>query len=103
MLGGNPITAALASTLNRSWMQSSYNVENSLTTNDQNANLYMWSHSADPVSSLRAGLSLTTRYYTGGEQLQITFKTTLTQTYTVDLYAYRQAIHEMTSIGVRKV
>ena len=103
LLGGNGISAALASTLNRGWMQSSYNVENSLTTNDQNANLYMWSHSADPVSSLRSGLSLTTRYYTGGEQLQITFKTALTQTYTVDLYAYRQAIHEMTSIGVRKV
>ena len=40
----NPITAALASTLNRGWMQSSYNVENSLTTNDQNANIYQWSN-----------------------------------------------------------
>lgn len=45
------ISGALASTLNRDWIASSYNVKNSLSVVDTGANFYMWSHSPDPVSA----------------------------------------------------
>ena len=96
------ITGALASTLNRDWIASSYNVENSLSTIDNGANFYIWSHSPDPVSALRSGLSLGSKRYTGREQLVITFRSTLLAPVVVDVYGYREAFMETSLLGIKK-
>lgn len=97
------ITGALASTLNRDWIASSYNVENSLVPSlDSNANFYMWSHSPDVVSALRNGLSLGSKRYTGSEQLVITFGSTLVAPVVVEVYGYREAFMETSLMGIKK-
>ena len=96
------ITAALASTLNRDWIASSYNVENSLSVVDNGANFYMWSHSPDPVSALRAGLSLGSKRYSGSEQLVINFRSVLTTPVVIDVYGYREAFMETSLLGIKK-
>lgn len=97
------ITAALASTLNRDWIASSYNVENSLVPSlDSNANFYMWSHSPDVVSALRNGLSLGSKRYSGSEQLVITFRSTLVAPVVVEVYGYREAFMETSLMGIKK-
>ena len=96
------ISGALASTLNRDWIASSYNVENSLSTVDNGANFYMWSHSPDPVSALRSGLSLGSKRYTGSEQLVITFRSILLTPVVVDVYGYREAFMETSLLGIKK-
>ena len=96
------ISGALASTLNRDWIASSYNVENSLSTIDNGGNFYMWSHSPDPVSALRCGLSLGSKRYTGSEQLVITFRSVLLAPVVVDVYGYREAFMETSLLGIKK-
>ena len=97
------ISGALASTLNRDWIASSYNVENSLVPSlDSGANFYMWSHSPDVVSAMRNGLSLGSKRYTGSEQLVITFRSTLVAPVVVEVYGYREAFMETSLMGIKK-
>ena len=96
------ISGALASTLNRDWIASSYNVENSLSIVDNGANFYMWSHSPDPVSCLRSGLSLGSKRYSGSEQLVVTFRSTLISPVVIDVYGYREAFLETSLLGIKK-
>ena len=96
------ISAALASRLNSTWILSSYNVENSLSTVDNSANFYQWSHSPDPVSALKSGLSLGSKRYTGSEQLVVNFRSVLTAPMTIDIYGYREAFMESSLLGIRK-
>ena len=96
------ISCALASMLNRDWIESSYNCENSLSNIDNGANFYIYSHSSDPNHSLKSGLVLGSKTYSGSEQLQITFKSVLTSTMNVDIYGYREAFLETSLLGIKK-
>ena len=96
------ISCALASMLNRDWIESSYNCENSLSAVDNGANFYFYSHSSDPNSCLKSGLCLGSKKYSGSEQLNIVFKSVLTATMNVDIYGYREAFMETSLFGIKK-
>ena len=88
--------------LNRDWIESSYNCENSLSALDNGANFYIYSHSSDPNGALKSGLCLGSKKYSGSEQLNIVFKSVLTATMNVDIYGYREAFMETSLLGIKK-
>ena len=101
-ISGN-ITHAMSTCLNRGFMQSSLCTENYLSTNNQNMNLYFWSHSIDPVTTLKNGVSLGSRRYNGNDTLTKNFMTSLTAAVIVDVFGYREIMIEQTVNGIRKI
>ena len=95
IVGGQMLPASMcANMLNRDWCKSSYNTETSFSLNDQSANFYIWSFSADPVAVLSNGQCLTSRRMTGSEQLQLVFQSALLSQVQVDVYAYNECVLE---------
>ena len=91
--------------LGRNWTKSSYLSETALniTANNNNANVYIWSFSASCTETALTGTDLNTYRFTGNEQLQITFTTTLTAGVTVDVYAHMASLVEVSHNAVRKL
>lgn len=103
-VGGVPIPASYASLLlNKDWMKSSYNTETSFGTTDNKANVHMWSFSADPVASISGGLALTSRRFTGGEQLVLTFPAALSSGVQLEVYAYVESIVDQSLSSIKKI
>lgn len=102
--GGLPVSAQTASLfLNKDTCKSSYNTEVSFGTTDNAANYYLWSFSADFISSM-GGQCLGSRRFTGNEQLQLTFNATfaaLNVPCTVDVYAFCESVLEQ-GVGYAK-
>ena len=104
IVGGQAIPAAYAvNLLNKDFCKSSYNTETSYGSNNQSANVFCWSFSADMISALTHGQALSSRRMTGQEQLILTFPSTLTSPVQVDVYAYAESIVDMTLTSVRKI
>ena len=101
-VSGN-ITHAMSTLLNRNYVQSSLYTENYLSVNNQNMNLYFYSHSIDPVTSLKNGVSLGSRKYNSNDTLTINFMTTLTAAVIVDVFGYREIMIEQSINGIRKI
>jgi hypothetical protein len=103
IVGGQDLQASLcANLLNSRWCRSSYNTETAFRTNDNSANFYCWSFSADPVSSLSNGQALGTYKFTGQEQLVITLPAAFAGQLAVDVYANIQMILHSTPYSVKK-
>ena len=104
LVGGQPLPSSFAlNLLYKDWMKSSYNTETSYGTNNQGANVYMWSFSCDPVAALTDGQALSTRKFTGGEQLVLNFPSALATNVTVEVYAFMESVIEQTLTSVRKI
>ena len=104
LVGGQPLPAQYcANGLNRDWCKSSYNTETSFGTNNQGANFYCWSFSADPISALSQGQVLSARKFTGGEQLQVTFPSALANTVQLEVYAFMENILDQSLTSVKKI
>ena len=104
IVGGSALPASFAANiLGKDWMKSSYNTETSFGTNNQNANVYMWSFSADPVSALTNGQCLSSRKMIGQEQLILNFPSAILTNMQVDVYAMTESMLEMTLTGVKKM
>jgi hypothetical protein len=84
------------------WCKSSYNNETAFGTNDQYANFYCWSFSADPIASLTNGQALGTYRFTGQEQLVINLSAAATANLQVDFYGYNEMILATTPFSVKK-
>jgi hypothetical protein len=104
IVGGQVLPASLcANILNMGWCKSSYNTETAFGSNNQNANIYMWSFSADPVAALSQGQCLTSRKFYGQEQLQLNFASALGSQVQVDVYAMVESVLEQTPSSVKKI
>jgi hypothetical protein len=104
IVGGQVLPASLcANILNAQWCKSSYNTETSFGLNNQNANVYIWAFSADPVGALSTGQALTSRKFYGQEQLQLNFLAPLAGQVQVDVYAMVESVLEMTPLSVKKI
>lgn len=104
LVGGQPLPASYASNLlNKDWFRSSFNTETSFGTNNQNANVYMWAFSADPITAWNQGQVLSSRKFQGNEQLVLNFPTVLLSQVQVDVYASVEVVLEQTLSSVRKI
>lgn len=103
LVGGQPIPHALSVWLNSKFTKSTYTSENSLSTTNNNANVYIWSHSADMVATLRDGLALNSRRYQGSETLVVNFGSSLGAGVTLDLYSFSEIIIQQTPTGFNKI
>ena len=104
LVGGQVLPASMcAQVLNRDWCKSSYNNETAFGINNNGANVYIWSFSADPVAALSQGQALTSRRMTGQEQLQLNFTSALAAQVQVDVYAMVESVLETTISEVRKI
>ncbi len=89
--------------LGRSWTKSSYLGETALSTTNNGANVYVWSFSASAHETAESGIDMNTYRFTGNEQLQITFATTLAAGVTIDVYAHMNSLVEVSSHSVKKL
>ena len=101
--GGITISHSQAVTLlNREWSQSSYTSEVALSGTNNNANVYLYSFCSDPVELMHSGQASGYMQFLGSEQLQITFASTLGANVQVDIYAYNEAVVEVSHNSVKK-
>jgi len=104
IVGGQAIPSAMALLyLGRDWSKSSYLSETALGTNNNGANVYIWSFSANAVETAKSGVDMNTHKFNGNEQLQITFTSSLAAAVTVDVYANISSAVEVSSNAVRKL
>ena len=104
IVGGQnvPNTMALLY-LGRDWSKSSYLSENALNTTNNGANVYIWSFSADCAETAITGVDMNTFRFTGSEQLQINFVSSLAAGVTIDIYAHMASVVEVSSNAVKKL
>ena len=103
LTGGQSIPSTLATNiLNSGWVKSSYNTEQGFGPVDSKANMYMWSFSADIISSLEHGRCLGSRKFNGNEQLQLVLPTN-GNALTLDVYAIGENILEQTEFSIKKI
>ena len=107
---GQPISDALSlNYLSQYWSNSSYLSETATGSNSQGtivnngANVYCWSFSSDPMSSLNSGKLLSSRAFQGNEQLQITWTSSLATNVQVEVYAMCESILEQGSMTIKKL
>ena len=104
IVGGQFIPNTLALLyLGRSWSKSSYLGETALSTNNNGANVYIWSFSADASETATTGVDLNTYKFTGNEQLQIIFVGSLAAGVTVEVFAQIASAIEVSHHGVKKL
>ena len=103
--GGVQITHAEALLLlNKDYVLSSYTTENSLSsTNNNNANVYIYGFSGNVPDIVHTGRSYGYHYFQGNEQLLINFNASLSQNVQVDVYAYCDAAVEQSLNYVKKI
>lgn len=82
--------------------KSSYLSENALGITNNNANVYVYSFSADCVESADSAVSLGTHQFTGAEQLKVTFTGALGANAQVDILAYTEALLSLGQNVVKK-
>ena len=100
--GGSVITSAFNLTQQmRWWCESTFPVEGLTGTN--NSNCYMYSFSVDPSSSVKSAQHLTTKSFSGNEQLIINYTAALSGTYNIDVYALVEQALEQTISYVKLV
>jgi hypothetical protein len=104
IVGGQQLPSALVlNQLSKDWVQSSYLTETVTGLINNYSNVYCYSFASDPINSLKHGIPSGNHRFTGNEQLQITFTASLGTPYQIDVYAFSEAIIEMTASTVRKV
>jgi hypothetical protein len=110
IVGGQAITSQMAlQYINSKLCKSSYTTENSIGSNqtgvvqNNGANIYCWSFSSDLQAALKDGLCLNSYTFTGSEQLQITFASSLAATIQCDVYAFCESYLEQGVSYVKKV
>lgn len=101
--GGQPISNSQALLiLGSNNTVSSYLGETSLGSTNNNANVYIYSFSADCSESANNAVSLGAYNFTSSEQLQITFSSALGSAVQVDVFAYVESIVAFTRGTVKK-
>ena len=105
IVGGQDILSGLAlNYLNKFWCQSSYSQETSIGLTDNNANVYCWSFSADPVQAFNTGQLLGSKQFTGAEQLKINFNSgSVTSNFTVSVFAMCESAVEQGMSYIKKL
>jgi hypothetical protein len=104
IVGGQMIPASLAANLlNKDWCKSDYYSQTSFGTNDQKANFYCFSFSADIIDAVSHGKCLSSRKFTGQESLVINFASALGAAVQVDCYALVESILEISPSSVKKL
>jgi hypothetical protein len=102
--GGLPLPATLCSNyLNPMSSKSSYPAETAYGTNDQKAYYYSFAHSVDLVEALTVGKCLSSRHYTGTEQLQLTFPSATATALQLDIYAFTETIFQNSETSIKSI
>jgi hypothetical protein len=103
--GGVQITHAESLLLlNKDYVLSSYSTENSLSsTNNNNANVYIYGFSGNVSDIIHSGRSLGYHYFQGNEQILLNFNSQLTANVQVDVYAYCDSAIEQHQTYVKKI
>jgi hypothetical protein len=70
------------------WTESSYLYDP--ITSTSNAYVYIWSFSSNPNLSSKHGIFGNSHTFTGTEQIQINFLTTLSASYNISIYAQQE-------------
>ena len=103
IVGGQPISNSEALLIIGSQhTQSSYLGETALGATNNNANVYLYSFSADCIESMNSAVSLGTYNFTGSEQMQCTFASALSAPVQIDIYGYVESIVAFTKQSVKK-
>lgn len=103
IVGGQPISNSEALlVIGNDNCRSSYLAETALGVTNNNANVYIYSFSADPADSAENAISMGTHNFSGNEQLKITFTGSLGAAVQVDVYAYTEAILALGKLSVKK-
>ena len=90
--------------LNKDYTLSSYCTENALsTTNNNNANVYIYAFSGNVSDVIHSGRSLGYHYFQGNEQILLNFNSQLTANVQVDVYAYCDSAVEQSTNYVKKI
>ena len=98
IVGGQAIPSTLALTIyNRDWLSSSYTAET------PNNNVYLYSFGASPSQTMWTGKIYNHHNFIGSEQLQINFKSALTSSVQVDIYAQVNAYIKSSANDVKKI
>ena len=104
IVGGQPLSSALAlQVLNQYWIESSFTTETSLGLTDNKSNVYMYSFSADPVTSMKNASQYTARSFYGNEQLQITWANSLVNPVQVDVFCMMNSVLEQGAGYIKKM
>lgn len=102
-IGGQPIVNSQALLMiGNEVSKSSYLSETALGLTNNNANVYVYSFSADCCETARDGVSLGTHNFSGSEQLKLTFVSSLGAAVQVDVLAYSEAILQLSKGAVNK-
>ena len=104
IVGGQQIPSAYAlQVLNKYWCQSSYPTETGLGLTNNNAYVYCWSFSHEPIKTMTQGKMYGSYHFQGNEQLLINWSSALSANYQVDVYAFTESILQVDSISVKKI
>ncbi len=104
IVGGVALSSALClQVLNQYWIESSFTSETSLGLLDNKANVYMWSYSADPITSMKNASQYSSRSFYGNEQLQVTWQNSLVNPVQVDVYAMCNSAIEQGAGYIKKM
>ena len=104
IVGGQAIPSAQSLlVLNKDWIRSTYTAETASGIINNNANVYLYSFSADPSITAETGKSFNNHRFTGNEQLQINYTGTLGASVQIDVYALMESIIEVSATGVKKM
>ena len=98
IVGGQAIPSSLALTLyNRDWLSSSFTAETPSNF------VYIYSFGASPSQTMWTGKMYQHHNFIGSEQLQINFKSALTSSVQVDIYAQVNAYIQSSASTVKKI
>jgi hypothetical protein len=103
LVGGQPVSHALAVWQNSKFSRSTFTAENSLSGSSNAQNIYIVAHSGDILSSLSDGLALNSRRYSSAETLVLNFTSSLAAAISVDLYAFGEIILQQNPTGFNKI
>jgi hypothetical protein len=103
IVGGQPISNSMALlVIGNDNCRSSYLAETALGATNNNANVYVYSFSADAADSAENALLMGVHNFSGSEQLKITFTGSLGAAVQVDVYAYTEAVLSLGKLSVKK-
>jgi hypothetical protein len=104
IVGGVALSSALClQVLNQYWIESTFTSETSLGLTDNKANVYMWSFSADPITTMKNASQYSSRSFYGNEQLVIQWQNSLVNPVQVDVYAMCNSAIEQGAGYIKKM